>query len=84
MKNTLQPYFTVCAVPSQKSQGNLSRGVRLLQDNVPVHTALIAKVAVRDSVIQEIAHPGFQLLEHVCTIENGWFQYVFCGEFLCP
>ena len=35
----------------------LSRGVRLLHDNAPVHTAAVAKTTVKECGFEEIEHP---------------------------
>jgi histone-lysine N-methyltransferase SETMAR len=43
----------------EKRRGKLARGVLLLQDNAPVHTAAIAKGAVRDCGFTEIEHPPY-------------------------
>lgn len=43
----------------ERRRGKLSRGVRLLHDNAPVHTALISKAAVKDCGFQEISHPPY-------------------------
>ena len=37
----------------------LSHGVRLLHDNAPVHTAAVAKAAVKKCGFQEIEHPPY-------------------------
>ena len=37
----------------------LSRGVRLLHDNAPVHMAAVAKAAVKKCGFQEIEHPPY-------------------------
>ena len=37
----------------------LSRGVRLLHDNAPVHTAAVAKAAVKECGVEEIEHPPY-------------------------
>jgi histone-lysine N-methyltransferase SETMAR len=43
----------------EKRRGKLSLGVRLLHDNAPVHTAVVAKAAVKDSGFTEVAHPPY-------------------------
>lgn len=43
----------------QKRRGKLSRGVRLLHDNAPVHTAAVAKAAVAKCGFEEIRHPPY-------------------------
>ena len=37
----------------------LSHGVRLLHDNAPVHTAAVAKAAVKECGFEEIDHPPY-------------------------
>ena len=37
----------------------LSRGVCLLHDNAPVHTAAVAKAAVKKCGFQEVEHPPY-------------------------
>jgi len=37
----------------------LSRGVRLIHDNAPVHTAAVAKAAVKECGFEEIEHPRY-------------------------
>ena len=44
-----------------KRQGMLSRGVCLLHNNAPVHTAAVAKVAVKECGFKEIEHPPYSL-----------------------
>jgi len=41
----------------EKRRGILSRGVRLLHDNAPVHTAAAIKAAVKECGFEEIEHP---------------------------
>ena len=43
----------------EKWQGILSCGVHLLLDNAPVHTAAVAKAAVKESDFEEIEHPPY-------------------------
>jgi len=43
----------------EKRRGMLSRGVRLLHDNAPVHTAAVAKAAVKECGFEEIEHPPY-------------------------
>jgi histone-lysine N-methyltransferase SETMAR len=43
----------------EKRRGKLSRGILLLQDNAPVHTAQVAKRAVRDMGFEELNHPPY-------------------------
>jgi len=43
----------------EKRRGILSRGVCLLHDNAPVHTAAVAKAAVKECGFQEIEHPPY-------------------------
>lgn len=43
----------------EKRRGKLTAGVLLLHDNAPVHTARIAKAAVRDCGFEEINHPPY-------------------------
>ena len=43
----------------EKRRGKLSLGVRLLHDNAPVHTAVVAKAAVKDCGFTEVAHPPY-------------------------
>jgi len=40
----------------EKRRGTLSRGVRLLHDNAPVHTAAVAKAAEKECGFEEIDH----------------------------
>ena len=42
-----------------KRQGMLSCGVCLLHDNAPVHTAAVAKAAVKECGFKEIEHPPY-------------------------
>ena len=37
----------------------LSRGFRLLHDNAPVHTASVAKAAVKECGFREMEHPPY-------------------------
>ena len=41
----------------EKRRGMLSRGVHLLHNNAPVHTAAVAKAAVKECGFEEIWHP---------------------------
>ncbi|CAK1596485.1 unnamed protein product [Parnassius mnemosyne] len=41
----------------QKRRGKLTRGVLFLQDNAPVHTAHVARQALKDTGFSEIDHP---------------------------
>jgi len=43
----------------EKRREMLSCGVCLLQDNAPVHTAAVAKAAVKECGFQEIEHPPY-------------------------
>ena len=43
----------------KKRRGMLSRGVLLLHDNAPVHTAAVAKAAVKECGFEEIEHPPY-------------------------
>ena len=43
----------------EKHRDKLSRGILLLQDNAPVHTAQVARRAVRDMGFEEINHPPY-------------------------
>lgn len=43
----------------EKRRGKLSRGVRLLHDNAPVHTAAVAKGAIVKCGFQELSHPPY-------------------------
>ena len=43
----------------EKRRGMLSRGVRLHHDNAPVHTAAVAKAAVKECGFKEIEHPPY-------------------------
>ena len=43
----------------EKRQGMLSHGVRLLHDNALVHTAAVAKAAVKECGFEEIEHPPY-------------------------
>lgn len=43
----------------EKRRGKLTAGVLLLHDNAPVHTARVAKAAVRDCGFEEINHPPY-------------------------
>ena len=43
----------------EKRRGMLSHGVRLLHDNAPVHTAVVAKAAVKECGFKEIDHPPY-------------------------
>lgn len=43
----------------EKRRGKLSRGIRLLHDNAPVHTAAVAKKAILDCGFTELNHPPY-------------------------
>jgi len=43
----------------ERRRGMLRRGVRLLHNNAPVHTAAVAKAAVKKCGFQEIEHPPY-------------------------
>lgn len=43
----------------EKRRGNLKRGVLLLHDNAPVHTARVAKAAISKCGFEEIPHPPY-------------------------
>lgn len=43
----------------EKRRGKMSRGIRLLHDNAPVHTAAISKATVRKCGFIEIDHPPY-------------------------
>lgn len=43
----------------KKRRGMLSRTVRLLHDNTPVHKVTIAQVAAKDCGFQELPHPPY-------------------------
>ena len=43
----------------RKRQGMLSRGVHLLHDNAAVHTAAVAKAAVKECGFKEMEHPPY-------------------------
>lgn len=43
----------------EKRRGKLTRGVLLLHDNAPVHTAHVAKAAVLESGFETITHPPY-------------------------
>lgn len=43
----------------QKRRGKLTRGVLFLQDNAPVHTARVARQALKDTGFSEIDHPPY-------------------------
>ena len=43
----------------EKRQGMFSRGVRLPHNNAPVHTAAVAKAAVKECGFKEIEHPPY-------------------------
>lgn len=45
----------------EKRRGKLAKGVLLLHDNAPVHTAHIAMAAVRESGSEIITHPPYSL-----------------------
>ncbi|XP_063387674.1 histone-lysine N-methyltransferase SETMAR-like [Cydia fagiglandana] len=43
----------------EKRRGKLAKGVLLLHDNAPVHTAFVAKAAVRECGFTEVDHPPY-------------------------
>ena len=43
----------------EKRPGKLTRGVRLLHDNAPVHTAWVAQAAIRDCGFEQLDHPPY-------------------------
>lgn len=43
----------------EKRRGKLTRGVRLLHDNAPVHTAGVAQAAILECGFQQIDHPPY-------------------------
>lgn len=43
----------------QKRRGKLARGVLFLQDNAPVHTAQVARAALKFTGFTEIYHPPY-------------------------
>ena len=43
----------------EKRRGMLSRGIRLFHDNAPVHTAAVAKAAMKECGFKEIEHPPY-------------------------
>lgn len=43
----------------EKRRGKLAKGVLLLHDNAPVHTAAVAKAAVRECGFEELDHPPY-------------------------
>jgi len=49
----------LCDAIKERRRGMLSRVVRLLYDNVPVHTAAVAKSAVKECGVDEIKHPPY-------------------------
>jgi len=44
---------------TEERRGILSHGVRLLRDNVPVHTAAFAEAAVKECGFEEIEDPPY-------------------------
>lgn len=42
-----------------KRRGKLTKGVRLLHDNAPVHTAAVSQAAIRECGFQELEHPPY-------------------------
>lgn len=44
---------------NEKRRGKLAKGVLLLHDNAPVHTAAVAKAAVRECGFTELDHPPY-------------------------
>ena len=49
----------LCDAIKEKRRGMLSRGFRLLHDNAPVHTASVAKAAVKECGFKEMEHPPY-------------------------
>lgn len=43
----------------EKRRGMLSKGVRLLHDNAPVHTAGVVQVAIKDLGFEQLDHPPY-------------------------
>ena len=43
----------------EKRRGNLTRGVMLLHDNAPVHTAKVAQAAIRRARFTQLEHPPY-------------------------
>lgn len=43
----------------EKRRGKLSKGILFLQDNAPVHTARVAKLALKETGFEEIDHPPY-------------------------
>lgn len=60
----------------EKGRGKLSKGVRLIHGDVPVHTALIAKAVVKDCGFREISHLAcmFRGMELVPTRFLKWVE----------
>jgi histone-lysine N-methyltransferase SETMAR len=49
----------VRSIVLEKRRGKLSRGILLLQDNAPCHTAKVSKQAVVDAGFEKIEHPPY-------------------------
>ncbi|XP_047987147.1 histone-lysine N-methyltransferase SETMAR-like [Leguminivora glycinivorella] len=43
----------------EKRRGMLSKGVRLLHDNAPVHTASVVQIAMKDLGFEQLDHPPY-------------------------
>ncbi|XP_045459255.1 histone-lysine N-methyltransferase SETMAR-like [Melitaea cinxia] len=43
----------------EKRRGKISKGILFLQDNAPVHTARIARQALRETGFDEVNHPPY-------------------------
>jgi histone-lysine N-methyltransferase SETMAR len=43
----------------EKRRGKISRGIRLLHDNAPVHTAAISKATIQECGFMELDHPPY-------------------------
>ena len=52
---------------TRKRQGKLTRGVLLLQDNVPVHTSQVAMTIATECGFEIRPHPPFLLIWHLLT-----------------
>lgn len=44
-----------------KCRVKLTKGVRLLHDNAPIHTAAISEATIRECGFQELKHPTYSL-----------------------
>ena len=49
----------ICRVREAKRRGKIGKGVLLLHDNAPVHSAQVAKRAIRDAGFEEINHAPY-------------------------